>query len=95
MTRVALTGGAEWPRDHPKCRAASLGAGRPLRDGFPWVPQNKRVAGDDEGARRAQGYDQAAKGKHVIVIGGGRYPGSDCRSARRIGTALPPSPSSR
>jgi glutamate synthase (NADPH/NADH) small chain len=70
---VALTGGAEWPRDLEV-------PGREL-DGVHFamdflVPQNKRVAGDDE-ARAAPRGTISAKGKHVIVIGGGDT-GSDC-----------------
>ena len=70
---VALTGGAEWPRnlDVP---------GREL-NGIHFAmdfltQQNKRVAGDDE-ARAAPRGTISAKGKHVIVIGGGDT-GSDC-----------------
>ena len=70
---VALTGGAEWPRnlDVP---------GREL-DGIHFamdflVQQNKRVAGDDE-ARAAPRGTLSAKGRHVVVIGGGDT-GSDC-----------------
>jgi glutamate synthase (NADPH/NADH) small chain len=40
------------------------------------VPQNKRVAGDDE-VRAAPKGTISARGKHVIVIGGGDT-GSDC-----------------
>ena len=70
---VALTGGAEWPRDLEV-------PGRELK-GIHFamdflVPQNKRVAGDDE-ARAAPRGTISAKGKHVIVIGGGDT-GSDC-----------------
>ncbi|MBS0550624.1 MAG: glutamate synthase subunit beta [Proteobacteria bacterium] len=70
---VALTGGAEWPRDLEV-------PGREL-DGVHYameflVPQNKRVAGDDE-ARAAPRGTISAKGKHVVVIGGGDT-GSDC-----------------
>ena len=39
--------------------------------------QNKRDAGDDEDARRARAARSRAKGKHVVVIGGGDT-GSDC-----------------
>ncbi|HEY2609527.1 MAG TPA: glutamate synthase subunit beta [Reyranella sp.] len=70
---VALTGGAEWPRDLEV----------PGRDhsGIHFamdflVQQNKRVAGDDE-ARAAPRGTLTARGKHVIVIGGGDT-GSDC-----------------
>src|SRR5881394_2637896 len=70
---VALTGGAEFPRDLEV-------PGREL-DGIHFamdflVPQNKRVAGDDE-ARAAPKGTISAKGKHVVVIGGGDT-GSDC-----------------
>ena len=70
---VALTGGAEWPRDLEV-------PGREL-EGIHFamdflVPQNKRVAGDDE-ARAAPRGTVSAKGKHVVVIGGGDT-GSDC-----------------
>jgi glutamate synthase (NADPH/NADH) small chain len=70
---VALTGGAEWPRDLEV-------PGREL-EGVHFamdflVPQNKRVAGDDE-ARAAPHGTISARGKHVIVIGGGDT-GSDC-----------------
>jgi glutamate synthase (NADPH/NADH) small chain len=70
---VALTGGAVWPRDLDV-------PGRELQ-GIHFamdflVPQNKRVAGDDE-ARAAPKGTISAKGKHVIVIGGGDT-GSDC-----------------
>jgi glutamate synthase (NADPH/NADH) small chain len=70
---VALTGGAEWPRDLEV-------SGRDL-DGIHFAmdfltQQNKRVAGDDE-ARAAPGGTISAKGKHVVVIGGGDT-GSDC-----------------
>ena len=70
---VALTGGAEWPRDLEV-------PGREL-DGVHYamdflVPQNRRIAGDDE-ARAAPRGTIHAKGKHVIVIGGGDT-GSDC-----------------
>ncbi|MDP1750190.1 MAG: glutamate synthase subunit beta [Reyranella sp.] len=70
---VALTGGAELPRDLEV-------PGREL-DGIHYamdflVQQNKRVAGDDE-ARAAPRGTLTAKGKHVIVIGGGDT-GSDC-----------------
>jgi glutamate synthase (NADPH/NADH) small chain len=70
---VALTGGAEAPRNLQV-------PGREL-DGIHFamdflVPQNKRVAGDDE-ARAAPKGTISAKGKHVVVIGGGDT-GSDC-----------------
>ncbi len=70
---VALTGGAEWPRDLQV-------PGRDL-DGIHFamdflVPQNKRNAGDEE-SRAAPKGTISAKGKHVVVIGGGDT-GSDC-----------------
>src|SRR6201988_1085204 len=70
---VALTGGAEEPRN-------LQGPGREL-DGIHFamdflVQQNKRVAGDGE-ARAAPKGTINAKDKHVIVIGGGDT-GSDC-----------------
>ena len=70
---VALTGGAELPRDLEV-------PGREL-NGIHFAmdfltQQNKRNAGDDE-ARAAPRGTLSAKGKHVIVIGGGDT-GSDC-----------------
>ena len=70
---VALTGGAEWPRDLDV-------PGRELK-GIHYamdflVPQNKRNAGDDESRAAPKGTIHA-KGKHVVVIGGGDT-GSDC-----------------
>ncbi|HEU0155753.1 MAG TPA: glutamate synthase subunit beta, partial [Stellaceae bacterium] len=75
---VAMTGGAEMPRDLDV-------PGRDL-DGIHFAmdflpQQNKRNAGDDE-ARAAPGGTITAAGKHVIVIGGGDT-GSDC-----IGTSV-------
>jgi glutamate synthase (NADPH/NADH) small chain len=74
---VVLAGGAERPRDLAV-------PGREL-DGIHYamdylIQQNRRGAGDDE-ARAAPGGTITAKGKHVVVIGGGDT-GSDC-----IGTA--------
>lgn len=71
---VVLSGGAEQPRD------LVLGEGRQL-DGIHFAmdfltQQNKRVAGDDE-AKAAPNGTLGAKGKHVVVIGGGDT-GSDC-----------------
>ena len=70
---VVLTGGAEAPRDLEV-------PGREL-DGVHYAmdfltQQNKRVAGDDE-SRAAPRGTLSAKGKHVVVIGGGDT-GSDC-----------------
>jgi glutamate synthase (NADPH/NADH) small chain len=70
---VALTGGAELPRNLEV-------PGREL-DGIHYAmdfltQQNKRNAGDDE-ARAAPRGTLSAKGKHVVVIGGGDT-GSDC-----------------
>ncbi len=75
---VALCGGAEWPRDLEV-------PGREL-DGVHFAmdfltQQNKRNAGDDE-TRAAPRGTISARGKHVVVIGGGDT-GSDC-----IGTAI-------
>ena len=70
---VALTGGAEWPRDL-EVPGRDLSGIHFAMDFL--VQQNKRVAGDDE-ARAAPKGTLSAKGKHVIVIGGGDT-GSDC-----------------
>ncbi len=70
---VALTGGAEWPRD--------LAVPNRALDGIHYAmdflsQQNKRNAGDVE-TQAAPGGTISAKGKHVVVIGGGDT-GSDC-----------------
>ena len=70
---VVLSGGAEWPRD---LEVAQRGL-----DGIHFAmdfltQQNKRNAGDDEAKAAASG-TISAKGKHVVVIGGGDT-GSDC-----------------
>lgn len=70
---VVLSGGAEAPRDLPI-------EGREL-DGIHFAmdfltQQNKRVAGDPESKAAPTG-TISAKGKHVVVIGGGDT-GSDC-----------------
>ncbi|TXL69588.1 glutamate synthase subunit beta [Vineibacter terrae] len=70
---VALTGGAEAPRDLEVPGRALAG----IHFAMDFLTQqNKRVAGDDE-ARAAPRGTISAKGKHVIVIGGGDT-GSDC-----------------
>jgi glutamate synthase (NADPH/NADH) small chain len=68
-----LTGGAEEPRNLqvPGRELAGIHFAMDFL-----VPQNKRVAGDDE-ARAAPKGTISAKGKHVVVIGGGDT-GSDC-----------------
>jgi glutamate synthase (NADPH/NADH) small chain len=70
---VVLSGGAEWPRNLDV-------TGREL-DGIHFAmdfltQQNKRQAGDDEN-RAAPAGTISAKGKHVVVVGGGDT-GSDC-----------------
>jgi glutamate synthase (NADPH/NADH) small chain len=75
---VAMTGGAEWPRDLDV-------PGRDL-DGIHFAmdflpQQNRRNAGDGE-ERAAPDGAISARGKHVVVIGGGDT-GSDC-----IGTSV-------
>ncbi|HEY1877432.1 MAG TPA: glutamate synthase subunit beta, partial [Rhizomicrobium sp.] len=70
---VVLSGGAEMPRDLPV-------PGRDL-EGIHFAmdfltQQNRRVAGDPE-AKAAPDGTISAKGKHVVVIGGGDT-GSDC-----------------
>ena len=70
---VVLSGGAEWPRNLDV-------TGRDL-DGIHYAmdfltQQNKRGAGDDETVAAPDGAI-SAKGKHVIVVGGGDT-GSDC-----------------
>jgi len=70
---VALTGGAEWPRDL-EVPGRELSGIHFAMDFL--TQQNKRIAGDDE-SRAAPKGTLTAKGKHVIVIGGGDT-GSDC-----------------
>ncbi len=70
---VVLSGGAEWPRD--------LDVPSREVDGIHYAmdflrQQNKRDAGDDE-SKAAPNGTISAKGKHVVVIGGGDT-GSDC-----------------
>ncbi len=70
---VALTGGAELPRDLEVPGRDLAG----IHFAMDFLPQqNKRNAGDDE-ARAAPGGTISAAGKHVVVIGGGDT-GSDC-----------------
>ena len=64
---VALTAGAEWPRDLAVPGRELLGIHFAMDF---LVQQNKRIAGDDE-ARAAPDGTLTAHGKHVIVIGGG------------------------
>jgi len=74
---VLLTGGAEWPRDL-EVDGRNLSGIHPAMDYL--TQQNKRVAGDTEDRAAPRG-TISAKGKHVVVIGGGDT-GADC-----IGTA--------
>jgi glutamate synthase (NADPH) small chain len=70
---VALTGGAEHPRDLDAPGRELAG----IHFAMDFLPQqNKRVAGDDVPGQIS------AKGRHVVVIGGGDT-GSDC-----IGTSI-------
>jgi glutamate synthase (NADPH/NADH) small chain len=70
---LALTGGAEWPRDLEVPGRDLAG----IHFAMDFLPQqNKRVAGDPEPVAAPQG-TITARGKHVIVIGGGDT-GSDC-----------------
>ena len=64
---VILAGGAEQPRDLPVPGRELVGVHYALEF---LIPQNKEVAGDELNLLKA-------KGKHVIVIGGGDT-GSDC-----------------
>ncbi|HLI68039.1 MAG TPA: glutamate synthase subunit beta [Caulobacteraceae bacterium] len=70
---VVLSGGAEWPRDLD-LPPHNLGGIHFAMDFL--TQQNKRGAGDDESVAAPAGAI-SAKGKHVIVIGGGDT-GSDC-----------------
>ena len=74
---VVMAGGAESPRDL-EIEGRSLKGIHYAMDFL--TQQNKRVAGDDEQTAAPDG-TLSAKGKHVVVIGGGDT-GSDC-----IGTA--------
>jgi glutamate synthase (NADPH) small chain len=70
---VVLAGGAEWPRDLelPPHNLSGIHFAMEFL-----TQQNKRVAGDAEAAAAPLG-SISAKGKHVVVIGGGDT-GSDC-----------------
>jgi glutamate synthase (NADPH/NADH) small chain len=70
---LALTGGAELPRDLEVPGRELAG----IHFAMDFLPQqNKRVAGDPEPVAAPRG-TITAKGKHVVVIGGGDT-GSDC-----------------
>jgi glutamate synthase (NADPH) small chain len=70
---LALTGGAEWPRDLEVPGRDLAG----IHFAMDFLPQqNKRVAGDPEPVAAPHG-TITATGKHVVVIGGGDT-GSDC-----------------
>jgi glutamate synthase (NADPH/NADH) small chain len=75
---IAMTGGAEHPRDL-EVPGRTLGGIHFAMDFLP--QQNKRGAGDSE-ERAAPHGTITARGKHVVVIGGGDT-GSDC-----IGTSV-------
>jgi glutamate synthase (NADPH/NADH) small chain len=75
---LVMSGGAEAPRDL-EVPGRELSGIHYAMDFL--VQQNKRVAGDDEAHAAPKG-TISAKGKHVIVIGGGDT-GSDC-----IGTSI-------
>jgi glutamate synthase (NADPH/NADH) small chain len=70
---LVLAGGAEWPRDLelPPHELSGIHFAMEFL-----TQQNKRVAGDGEDLAAADG-TISAKGKHVVVIGGGDT-GSDC-----------------
>jgi glutamate synthase (NADPH/NADH) small chain len=70
---VIMAGGAESPRDLPIEGRELTGVHFAIEF---LMQQNKRNAGDDESRAAPQG-TISAKGKHVIVIGGGDT-GSDC-----------------
>jgi glutamate synthase (NADPH) small chain len=71
---VVLSGGAELPRDLelPPHELAGIHFAMDFL-----TQQNKRGAGDDEAVAAPEGSTISAKGKHVVVIGGGDT-GSDC-----------------
>ena len=70
---VVLSGGAEWPRDLelPPHELSGIHFAMEFL-----TQQNRRVAGDPETVAAPHG-SISAKGKHVVVIGGGDT-GSDC-----------------
>jgi glutamate synthase (NADPH/NADH) small chain len=70
---VVLSGGAEDPRDLPVPGRELTGVHYAMEF---LTQQNKRIAGDAEAVAAPEG-TISAKGKHVIVIGGGDT-GSDC-----------------
>ena len=70
---VVLSGGAEWPREL-EVDGRNLSGIHPAMDYL--TQQNKRVAGDSEDRAAPRG-TISAKGKHVVVIGGGDT-GADC-----------------
>ena len=70
---LVLSGGAEQPRDLP-IEGRELSGIHFAMDFL--TQQNKRIAGDNEEKAAPQG-TLSAKGKHVVVIGGGDT-GSDC-----------------
>ena len=75
---VVLAGGAEAPRDLPVPGRDLAG----IHFAMDYLVQsNKRAAGDAEAVAAPNGSTISAKGKHVVVIGGGDT-GADC-----IGTA--------
>jgi glutamate synthase (NADPH/NADH) small chain len=70
---LALTGGAEWPRDLEVPGRDLAG----VHFAMDFLPQQNRRNADDDEAKAAPGGTITAAGKHVIVIGGGDT-GSDC-----------------
>jgi glutamate synthase (NADPH/NADH) small chain len=70
---IVMSGGAEHPRDLD-IPGRELAGIHPAMEFL--TQQNKRVAGDDE-TRAAPRGTISAKGKHVVVVGGGDT-GSDC-----------------
>ncbi len=83
---VVLSGGAEWPRDL-EVPGRGLNGVHYAMDFL--TQQNKRIAGDDEARATAGRGIITAKGKHVVVIGGGDT-GSDCigTSARQSAASI-------